>query len=122
MEAEKKLQPMSRLVTDLLDQRAELRDEIWQMEQEPKRKKEEKKRLETSGVGLDLASGLVVPVGVPGQPPKGASTEPRASKKMGRHMAKRHPGLPPDDRQEYYKSQFNGISPVMLALVWFYQL
>ena len=54
--AEQKLEHTDRWVTDLLDQRPELRNEIWRIEQDVK-EKEEKETLEASGPGLGLSAG-----------------------------------------------------------------
>ena len=55
--AKQKLEPTCRWITDLLDHRAELRDESCWMEQDLKRRKEDEEMLEASGMGLGLASG-----------------------------------------------------------------
>ena len=76
------------------------------MEQELERMKEKKERLETSGMGLDLISSLLVPGKVPGKPPNGTLAEPGAPKKGSRHKSKRCHGMPPEDGEEYYKSGY----------------
>ena len=59
-----------------------------------------KKELEASG----LKSPMVTP-SVSGLSQGGASAEPRVpKKKKGKQKPKRHPGLPPQEGQEYYKS------------------
>ena len=39
--AEKELEQMSNWVSDLLDQRADVKDELWRLDQDLKRKREE---------------------------------------------------------------------------------
>ena len=77
---DKEWEQISNWVSDLLDQRADVRDEIWTLEQQLKTEKE---RLEASGLGQKSGhAGPVAPCSVLGQPlPKGASAEPRAPKK-----------------------------------------
>ena len=61
--------------------------------------KPEKKELEASGM-----KGPVVTSSVSGLSQGGASTETRAPRKKKKNKQKRHPGLPSQERQEYYKS------------------
>ena len=92
---------MCRQVQDL---KSSVRGEIEKLEQDLKSKKEELAQLEArkemlEASGLSLASG--VSVRVPGMS-MGASAKPSAPKKKKKQ--KRHPGLPSQERQEYYKS------------------
>ena len=114
---------ISNWVTDLLDQWADVRDQIWQLEQDLNRKKEEmeqfkveNERLEALGLGQRSGhAGPVAPCRVPGQPlPKGASAEPRTPKKNGKLKPRRQPGLPSEEKQEYCKSL------LVLTLFWCY--
>ena len=77
------------------------------MEQENKQLEAEKEHLEASGLGHRSGhAGPVAPCSVPGQPPMGVSSaESRVSnKKKSKGKAKRYPGLPSEERQEYHKS------------------
>ena len=65
-----------------------------------------KKRLEAYGLGQRSGHvGWVAPCSVSGKSlSKGASlAEPRALEK-GKHKSRRHPALPSEEKQEYYKS------------------
>ena len=88
-------------VRDLLDQRVDLRVEIGSMELELEQLKEERDRMqrEISGVG---GAQQVAASSVSGKS-QSASAGPRAPKKK-KAKQKRHPGLPSQERQEYYKS------------------
>ena len=92
---------VSNWVRDLLDQRADLRVEIGRMELELEQLKEERDRVhrEVSGLG---GAGHVAASSVSGKS-QGASAGPRAPKKK-KAKQKTHPGLPLQERQEYYKS------------------
>ena len=97
--AEKEWEKMCRQVQDL---RLVLRGEIDKLEQDLKSKREELAQLEARREVLQ-ASGLTlrVPASVPGMS-MGASAGPSAPKK--KEKQKRHPGLPSQKGQEYYKS------------------
>ena len=91
-------------VSDLVDQRADVRDELWGMEQDLKSKREELEQLKVEASGLWNACPVVAP-SISGQPSQGTSAETRApKKKKGKQRPKRHPGLPSQEKQEYYKS------------------
>ena len=105
-DAEKERERMSNWVHDLMDQRHEIKAEIWRLEQDMNSKKEElaqlkarKKELEASGL-----KGPIVQSSVSGLSQSGASAETRAPTKKRKNKQKRHPGLPSQERQEYYKS------------------
>ena len=71
------------------------------MELEPEQLKEERERLQweasdLGGAGQDAASSISGEC-------QGASAGPRAPRKK-KAKQKRHPGLPSQERQEYYKS------------------
>ena len=105
-DAEKERERMSNWVRDLMDQRHEIKAEIWRLEQDLNSKKEELAQLEARKKELE-ASGLKGPIAassVSGLSQGGATTETRASKKKKKNKPKRHPGLPSQERQEYYKS------------------
>ena len=78
--AEKDQEHVSNWVGNLLDQRADVRHEIWHLAQELKQLKEAKERLQASGLGKRSGHAeQVAPCNVPQQPlPNGASAEPRA--------------------------------------------
>ena len=84
-----------------------MQKEIWKLEQDLNGKKEEMAQLEARKKELE-ASGLKGPIVTPsvlGLSQGGASAEPRApKKKKGKQKPKRHPGLPLQEEQEYYKS------------------
>ena len=98
--AEKEREQISNWVRDLLDQRPDLRIEIWKMEGELDQLKEEKDSLEASGL---CSGGLGVAYSISGLS-KGVSAGPSAPKKKKKGKQKRHPGLPLEERQEYYKA------------------
>ena len=97
--AKKEKEQINNWVRDLLDQRADLRIEIWKMEGELDQLKEERS-LEASGLS---SAGLGVASSVSGLS-KGASAGPSAPKKKKKGKQKRHPGLSLEERQEYYKA------------------
>ena len=80
---------------------------MQKMEQKLKYMKEDLAQLEARKKELE-ASGLKGPVVTPsvlGLSQGGASAEPRApKKKKSKQKSKRHPGLPSQEGQEYYKS------------------
>ena len=105
-DAEKDKERMSNWVRDLMDQRHEIKAEIWRLKQDLNSEKEELAQLEARKKELE-ASGLKGPIAassVSGLSQGGASAETRASTKKKKNKQKRHPGLPPQERQEYYKS------------------
>ena len=75
---------------------------MWRLEQDLKRKKEEQEQLMLKASGLSNA-GPVVGCSVSGQS-LGATAVTRAPKRRKKSKQKRHPGLPSEERQEYYKS------------------
>ena len=100
-QAEKEWEKVSNWVRDLLDQRVDLRVEIGSMELELEQLKEERDRMQREISGLGGAH-QVAASSVSGKS-QGASTGPRAPKKK-KAKQKGHPGLPSQERQEYYKS------------------
>ena len=107
-DAEIKRDKMFNWVHDLMDQRYDVKADIWRLEQGLNSKnrswhslRPEKKSWEVSGLHLTP----VVTSSVSGLS-KGASAEPEApkKKKRGKQKPKRHPGLPSQEGQEYYKS------------------
>ena len=100
-QAEKEWEKVSNWVRDLLDQRVDLRVEIGSMELELEQLKEERDRMQREISGLGGAH-QVAASSVSGKS-QGASAGPRAPKKK-KAKQKRHPGLPSQERQEYYKS------------------
>ena len=106
-DAEKERERMSNWVRDLMDQRHEIKAEIWRLEQDLNSKKEELAQLEARKKELE-ASGLKGPIAassVSGLSQGGAAAETRAAKKKkGKQKPKRHPRLPSQEGQEYYKS------------------
>ena len=100
-------------VRDLMDQRHEIKAEIWRLEQDLNSKKEEVAQLEARKKEL-AASGLKDPIvtsSVSGLSQCGASAETRVPTKKKKNKQKRHPGLLSQERQEfvshmyeYYKS------------------
>ena len=100
-QAEKEWEKVSKWVRDLLDQRVDLRVEIGSTELELEQLKEERDRMQREASGLGGAH-QVAASSVSGKS-QGASAEPRAPKTK-RAKQKRHPGLPSQERQEYYKS------------------
>ena len=84
-----------------------MQKKIWKLEQDPNSKKEELAQLEARKKELE-ASGLKGPIvtsSVLGLSQDGASAEPRApEKKKGKQKPKRHPDLPSQEGQGYYKS------------------
>ena len=104
-DAEKERERMSNWVRDLMDQRYEIKAEIWRLEQDLNSKKEELAQLEARKKELK-ASGLNNPIAassVSGLSQGGASAETRAPTKKKKNKLKRHPGLPSQEGQEYYK-------------------
>ena len=99
-QAEKEWEKVSNWVRDLLDQRADLRVEIGRMELELEQLKEERDRVQRGVSGVDGAH-QVAASSVSGKS-QGASPGPRAPQKKVKQ--KRYPGLPSQERQEYYKS------------------
>ena len=96
---------MCNWVLDLKDQKSDVAGAILLLEQEQKSKKEEpaqlearKREIEASG----LNAGPVVTPSVSGSS-KGTSAEPCAPKRKKRNKQKRHPGLPSQEGQGYYK-------------------
>ena len=117
-DAEKEREQMSNWVHDLMDQRYEIKAEIWRLEQDLNSKKEElapagsqKKELEASGL-----KGPIAASSVSGLSQGGASAETRAPTKKKKNKQKRHPGLPSQERQEYYKSIFGTLIVLALSL------
>ena len=105
-DAEKERERMSYWICDLMDQRHEIKAEIWRLEQDLNSKKEELAQLEARKKDLE-ASGLKGPIVTPsvlGFSQGGASAETRAPKKKKKNKPKRYPGLPSQEGQEYYKS------------------
>ena len=105
-DAEKERERMSNWVRDLMDQRHEIKAEIWRLEQDLNSKKEELAQLEARKKELE-ASGLKGPIAassVSGLSQGGAAAETRAPKKKKKNKPKRHHGLPSQEGQEYYKS------------------
>ena len=105
-DAEKERERMSNWVRDLMDQRCEIKTEIWRLEQDLNSKKEELAQLEARKKELE-ASGLKGPIAassVSGLSQGGTSAETRTPTKKKKNKQKRHPGLPSQERQEYYKS------------------
>ena len=100
-QAEKEREKVSNWVRDLLDQRVDLRVEIGSMELELEQLKEERDRMQREISGLGGAH-QVAASSVSGKS-QGASAGSRAPKKK-KAKQKRHPGLPSQERQEYYKS------------------
>ena len=100
-QAEKEWEKVSSWVRHLLDQRVHLRVEIGSMELELEQLKEERDRMQREISGLGGAH-QVATSSVSGKF-QGASAGPRASKKK-KAKQKRHPCLPSQERQEYYKS------------------
>ena len=92
---------VSNWVRDLLDQIVDLRVEIGTMELDLEQLKEERDRMQRVISGLGGAH-QVAASSVSGKS-QGASAGPRAPKKK-KAKQKRHPGLPSQERQEYYKS------------------
>ena len=100
-QAEKEQEKVSNWVRDLLDQRVDLRVEIGSVELELEQFKEERDRMQREVSGLGGAH-QVAASSISGKS-QGASAGPRAPKKK-KAKQKRHPGLPSQERQEYYKS------------------
>ena len=105
-DAEKERERMSNWVRDLMDQRCEIKTEIWRLEQDLNSKKRgtgtagsQKKELEASGL-----KGPIAASSVSGLSQGGTSAETRTPTKKKKNKQKRHPGLPSQERQEYYKS------------------
>ena len=99
--AEKEWEKMCQQVRDL---RSVVRGELESLEQELQSKKDEMTQLEARKEMLET-SGFAPEVSV--RAPRmsmGASAEPSAPKKKKKKKQKRHPGLPSQERQEYYKS------------------
>ena len=105
-DAEKQRDRMCNWVLDLKDQKYDVQKEIWKLEQDLNGKKEDLAQLEARKKELE-ASGLKGPIVTPsvsGLSQGGASAETRAPKKKKKNKPKRHPGLPSQEGQEYYKS------------------
>ena len=106
-DAEKEREWMSNWVHDLMDQRYEIKAEIWRwLEQDLNSKNEELAQVETRKKELE-ASGLKGPIAasrISGLSQGGASAETRAPTKKKKKKQKRCPGQPSQERQEYYKS------------------
>ena len=79
-----------------------MRDKLWRIEQDLKSKREELEQLKAEASGL-RNTGPVVISSVSGLS-KGASAGSSENKKMKKSKQKRHPGLPLQEKQEYYKS------------------
>ena len=105
-DAVKERERMSNWVHDLMDQRHEIKAEIWRLEQDLNSKKEELAQLEARKKELEACGlkGPLVTSSVSGLSQSGASAETRAPTKKKKKKQKRHPGLPSQERQEYYKS------------------
>ena len=89
---------MCNWVHDLLDKKADVKDELWRMEQDLRSKREKlaqfkARKRELEGSGLNTA-GLVVSSSVSGLS-KDSTAETRApkKKKKGKKKPKRHPDL-----------------------------
>ena len=105
-DAEKQRDRMCNWVLDLKDQRYDVQKEIWKLEQDLNSEKEELAQLEARKKELE-ASGLKGPIAassVSGLSQGDASAETRAPTKKKKNKQKRHPGLPSQERQQYYKS------------------
>ena len=100
-QAEKEQEKVSNWVRDLLDLRADLRDEIGRMELVLEELKEERDKIKWEASGLGGAGQVAASSVSRGS--QGASAGPRAPKKK-KVKQKRHPGMPSQERQEYYKS------------------
>ena len=100
-QAEKEWERVSNWVRDLLYQRVDLRFEIGSMELELEQLKEERDRMQREVSGLGSVH-QVAASSVSGKS-QCALARPRAPKKK-KAKQKRHPGLPSQERQEYYKS------------------
>ena len=98
-QAEKEWEKVSNWVRDLLDQRVDLRVEIGSIELELEQLKEERDRMQREISGLGGAQQVAASSVWKSQ---GASARPRAPKKKKAKQT-RHPGLPSQERQEYYK-------------------
>ena len=92
-DADKEREQMSNWVRDLMDQRYEIKAEIWRLEQDLNSKKRnwhswkpEKKELEASGL-----KGPIVASSVSGLPQGGASAETRAPTKKKEKQTKETP-------------------------------
>ena len=99
---------MSNWVLDLKDQRADMKSEVYQVELEIRRKKEELAQLKARKIEWEASclNGPAVTSSVSGKQSQGASAEPGApkKKKKGKQEPKRYPGLPSQEGQGYYKS------------------
>ena len=104
-QAEKEQEKVSNWVKDLLDQRVDLWVEIGSMELELEQLKEERDRMQREVSCLGGAHQAAAS-SVSGKS-QGALAGPRAPKKK-KAKQKRHPGLPSQERQEYYKSYSTG--------------
>ena len=100
-QTEKKWEKVSNWVRDLLDQKVDLMVEIESMKLEPEQLKEERDRIQREVSGLGDAHHIAATS--VSRKSQGASVGPRAPKKK-KAKQKRHPGLPSQERQEYYKS------------------
>ena len=100
--AEKEWEKMFRHVQYL---RSVVRGEIEKLEQDLKSKKEELTKLEAKKEVLEASDFAPrVSVRVLGMS-MGASARPNTPKNKKKNKQKRHPGLPSQERQEYYKSK-----------------
>ena len=101
-QAEKEWKKISNWVSDLLDQRVEVRCELERMEQDLKSKREELEQLKAEASDL-RNTGLVVNSSVLGFS-GGASAGPNTPNKKKNSKLKRHPGMSSEEGHEYYKS------------------
>ena len=102
-QAEKVWEKISNWVSDLLDQRVDVRCELERMEQDLKGEREELEQLMAKASGL-RNTGLVVTSSVSWLS-RGASAGPGTPhKKKKKSKEKRHPGLSSEGGQEYSKS------------------
>ena len=105
-DAEKQSERMCNWVLDLKDQKYGVQKEIWKLKQDLNGKKEELAQLEARKRELEASGlkGAIVTPSVSGLSQGGASVETRAPKNKKQNKQKRHPGLPSQEGQEYYKS------------------
>ena len=90
-----------------MDNRHEVKADIWRLEQKLKSMKEDHTQLEFKKKELEASGLSITPTAtsrVSGKKSQGAADEPGAPKKKKKNKQKRHPGLPPQQGQEYYKS------------------
>ena len=105
-DAEKQRDRMCNWVLDQMDQKYNVQKEIWKLEQDLNSEKGELAQLEARKKELE-ASGLKGPIAassVSGLSQGDVSAETRAPTKKKKNKQKRHPGLPSQERQQYYKS------------------